>query len=110
MAGQGKSSSASSERLKEYGRELRQESDALAESMRGAAGEMQKIAAEQVEGRPYFALGAAFGFGLVLGGGVPMGAMRFALRTVAGMLVAQAMETIVPSAPAPRAARRRRRA
>jgi len=110
VAGQGKSASASGERLKEYGREMRREGDALTESMRGAAGEMQKLAAEQVEGRPYLALGAAFGFGLVLGGGVPMGAMRFAVRTAAGMLAAQAMEAIVPSAPAPRAARRRRSA
>ena len=110
MATQSKAANASSERLREYGREVRRESDALAESVRGAVGEMQKLAVENVEGRPYLALGAAFGFGLVLGGGVPIGAMRFAARTAASMAVSALVETMMPARGRRAGGRRRRRA
>jgi hypothetical protein len=83
-------------RIRDYGREARQEGEAFLQATRGVVGEVENAVREQLERRPLATLGAAFGFGLFLGGGLPFGVVRFASRAAAGMLVNQLLASAVP--------------
>lgn len=65
-------------RLRERGREVRDEGRAFADAAGGLAEEVQALARVQMRERPYWMLGAAFAAGWVLGGGVPPTAARLA--------------------------------
>jgi hypothetical protein len=92
----------SSERIRSYGREARAEGQAFLEAVRGLTSEADQLARKQLEATPFATLALAFGFGLFLGGGLPFGALRFAGRTAAGVLVRELVAGALPAA-APRA-------
>jgi hypothetical protein len=63
---------------------------------------VNQVVGHQVEVRPHATLGTAFGLGLLLGGGLPFGVVRFTARVAAGMFLRQAVEAALPFGP-PRA-------
>jgi hypothetical protein len=89
---------AHAQRLRDYGREVVQERDALVEAAQGAVSELSALVKENVEERPYTVLGAAFGVGLILGGGLPLGIVGFTARAAAGMAARQMVEGMLPGA------------
>jgi ElaB/YqjD/DUF883 family membrane-anchored ribosome-binding protein len=86
-------------KLRQRGREVRAEGEALMEATQGALQEMSDLVGRQLESRPYATLGTAFGFGLLLGGGLPFGVVRFTARAAAGMFLRQVVESALPGAP-----------
>jgi hypothetical protein len=72
---------AHAQRLRDYGREVVQERDALVEAAQGAVSEL-----------------SAFGVGLILGGGLPLGIVGFTARAAAGMAARQMVEGMLPGA------------
>lgn len=100
MANQEKA--ARGRRLREYGREVKEDRDAMVEAARGAVTELTDLAREQVTERPYTVLGSTFGLGLVLGGGLPLSVVGFTARAAAGMVVRQMVEGALPGGTAPR--------
>jgi hypothetical protein len=86
-------------KLRERGREVKAEGEALMEATQGAIQEMSNLVGRQLESRPYATLGTAFGFGLLLGGGLPFGVVRFTARAAAGMFLRQVVESALPGAP-----------
>jgi hypothetical protein len=89
---------SSTRKLRERGREVRAEGEALMEATQGALQEMNDLVERQLESRPYTTLGTAFGFGLLLGGGLPFGVVRFTARAAAGLLLRQVVESALPGA------------
>jgi hypothetical protein len=87
---------AHAQRLRDYGREVVEERDALVEAAQGAVSELSALVKEQVDERPYTVLGTAFGLGLLLGGGLPLGVLGFTARAAAGIAVRQVVESMVP--------------
>jgi hypothetical protein len=88
---------AHAQRLRDYGREVVEERDALMEAAQGAVGELSALVKEQVDERPYTVLGAAFGLGLVLGGGLPLAIVGLGARAAAGMAMRQMVEGMIPA-------------
>lgn len=88
------------EDLRERAREIRHEGEALARSSRRAFEDIDALARDQMERRPYAALGAIFAAGYILGGGLPPRLMGFAFgigarvaaMTLAGQLAKHAVE------------------
>ena len=80
-------------RLQERGRDVRRDARELATDLEQAAGEIEGFLREQLQRRPYTTLGAAAGFGYVLGGGIPSRLTRILLdlgtRIAFGMAVQQ---------------------
>jgi hypothetical protein len=89
---------AHAQKLRDYGREVVEERDALMGAAQGAITELSEIVKEQVDERPYTVLGAAFGLGLVLGGGLPLGVLGFTARAAAGIAARQMVESMMPLA------------
>jgi hypothetical protein len=92
----------STERLRGYGREARDEGLAFLEAAGGLVTEVDRLARERVEAAPFSTLAVAFGVGVFLGGGLPFGALRFAGRVAAGVLVRELVAAALPES-APRA-------
>jgi len=88
--------------LREHGREMRAEGEALLQATQGVLREMNQVVGQQLETRPYATLGTAFGLGLVLGGGLPFAVVRFTARAAAGVFLRQVVEAALPLGP-PRA-------
>jgi len=99
-AGGGPSESAAeaAERIRAYGREAREEGQAFLQATQGVVNEVDSLVREQLEARPYLTLGAALGFGVFLGGGLPFGVVRLASRAAAGMLLNQLVASAIPAA------------
>ena len=79
----------STERLRAYGREARDEGRAFLDAARGVVTEADQLARERLDATPLATLAVAFGFGVFLGGGLPFGAVLFAGRAATGVLVRQ---------------------
>ena len=62
------------------------------EAAQGAVSELSALVKEQVDERPYTVLGAAFGVGLVLGGGLPLAIVGLGARAAAGVAMRQMVE------------------
>jgi ElaB/YqjD/DUF883 family membrane-anchored ribosome-binding protein len=95
----GEEAAAGTHKLRERGREVRAEGEALMEATQGAIEEMSQLVGRQLESRPYATLGTAFGFGLLLGGGLPFGVVRFTARAAAGIFLSHVVEAALPGAP-----------
>jgi hypothetical protein len=93
---------ASTRTLFEHGREMRAEGEALLQATQTVLRDVNHVVGQQIEVRPYATLGTAFGLGLLLGGGLPFGVVRFTARIAAGMFLRQAVEAALPFGP-PRA-------
>jgi hypothetical protein len=96
VAKQTTTATAHAQRLRDYGREVVEERDALMEAAQGAVNELSALVKEQVDERPYTVLGAAFGLGLVLGGGIPLAIVGLGARAAAGMAMRQMVAGFVP--------------
>ena len=109
MAKQTTTATAHAQKLRDYGREVVEERDALMEAAQGAVNELSALVKEQVDERPYTVLGAAFGLGLVLGGGIPLAVVGLGARAAAGMAMRQMVAGFVPefTSGTPRGGRRR---
>lgn len=92
------------ERIRELGREARDEGRAFVEAARGVVTEAELLARERVGAAPVAALAVAFGFGVFLGGGLPFGAVRFAGRAATGVLVREVVSAAFGGAARPPAA------
>ena len=97
MAKQTTTATAHAQKLRDYGREVVEERDALMEAAQGAVSELSALVKEQVDERPYTVLGAAFGIGLVLGGGIPLAIVGLGARAAAGMAMRQMVAGFVPN-------------
>jgi hypothetical protein len=86
--------------MRAYGREAQAEGKAFLEAARGLMGEADQLARQRLEATPFATLAVAFGFGVFLGGGLPFGAVRFAGRAAAGMLVRELVAGALPAAAA----------
>jgi hypothetical protein len=93
---------ASTERIRAYGREARDEGRAFLEAARGVVNEADQLARARLETMPFTTLVVAFGFGVFLGGGLPFGAVRFAGRAAGGVLLRQLVAGAVAETVAPR--------
>ena len=109
MAKQTTTATAHAQRIRDYGREALEERDALMEAAQGAVSEISALVKEQVDERPYTVLGAAFGLGLVLGGGIPLGIVGLGARAAAGIAMRQMVAGMVPGIAAGAASGGRRR-
>ena len=96
MAKQTTTATAHAQRIRDYGREALEERDALMEAAQGAVSELSALVKEQVDERPYTVLGAAFGLGLVLGGGIPLGVVGLGARAAAGIAMRQMVVGVLP--------------
>jgi hypothetical protein len=85
------------ERLRAYGREAREEGQALLHATQGMLSEAEGLAREQLDARPYVTLGAAFGLGLFLAGGLPFGVVRLAARAGMGIAARQLLAAALPT-------------
>ena len=90
---------ATTQKLFEHGREVRAEGEALLQATQSVLRDVNQVVGQQLEVRPYTTLGTAFGFGLLLGGGLPFGVVRFTARVAAGMFLRQAVEAALPFGP-----------
>lgn len=97
---QGEAPRASTERLRARGREARDEGRAFVEASRGLVHEIDQLARERLDAAPFATLAVAFGVGVFLGGGVPLGAVRFAGRAAAATLIRRAVAGALPAATA----------
>ncbi len=91
------SATETTERIRAYGREARAEGEAFLHATQGVVNEVDGLLREQLESRPYATLGAAFGFGVFLGGGLPFGVIRLATRFAGGMLLQQVVAIAIPA-------------
>jgi len=85
--------------LFEHGREMGAEGEALLQATQTVLRDVSHVVGQQIEVRPYATLGTAFGLGLLLGGGLPFGVVRFTARVAAGMFLRQAVEAALPFGP-----------
>jgi hypothetical protein len=70
--------------------------EALLQSTRAALRELGQLAGQRLEDDPYATVGTVFGFGLVLGGGLPVGVLRFTARAAAGIVLRHVVEAALP--------------
>ena len=81
------------QRLMETGRNIREDTSALAGTVSNAAQELSAFVEAQLQERPYATLGIAAGVGYVLGGGLSLGFGRMLFgtggRVLATLLVQQ---------------------
>jgi hypothetical protein len=96
VAKQTTTATAHAQRLRDYGREVVEERDALVEAAQGAVNELTALVKEQVDERPYTVLGTAFGLGLVLGGGIPLAVVGLGARAAAGIAMRQMVAGFIP--------------
>lgn len=86
--------------LRERAHEMRGEAENLARAGREAVRDLDTLARDQLERRPYLVLGALFAAGYVLGGGVPPRLMGFAFgvgtRVAASALAGQIATSVAP--------------
>jgi hypothetical protein len=91
----------STERLRAYSREARDEGRAFLDAARSVVTEMDQLARGRLDATPLATLAVAFGFGVFLGGGLPFGAVLFAGRAATGMLVRQFVAGALAEATSP---------
>jgi hypothetical protein len=80
----------SAEGLREEGRHIREEAGELAADVGELVEEVGDFVRDQAIQRPYVTLGAAFGIGYVLGGGVPLWMVR-SLVAIGGKIAVSAV-------------------
>ncbi len=89
------------DRVRAEGKQVAEEAKELASGVNELVEEATEFLRDQAIQRPYVTLASAFGVGYVLGGGVPLWAVR-AMIAVGGKMVATAIVTELGKAAAPR--------
>jgi hypothetical protein len=84
--------------LRTHRREMRDATSQLSRSTRATLDDISLAWKLQAEKNPYLSLAAVFAAGYVLGGGVPVAAVRLALGVGARMALSMAMRELVAGA------------
>lgn len=98
--------------LRTHRREMRDATTQLTRSTRATLDDISLAWKLQAEKNPYLSLGAVFAAGYVLGGGIPVAAVRLALGVGARMALSMAVRELIEGATSqrrPREAEARRR-